>query len=320
MTLSNAAYPPAELDPGKLRLVTFLPSDMKTPRIGIVKDDGRIADLTTAAGSEQLCFDPANMLSLISAGSDGLNQARDAVSRCAQGEMFKEVRILAPIPHPIRNVFAVGWNYLGHFIEGQVSHGKTIDFPLHPTFFTKASGTINGPYDPIPYDATVSVKIDWECELAVVIGKVGVNISESDAMDHVFGYAVINDTSAREFSKKHGGQWFKGKSLDGHGPFGPWIVPAADIDPSDLRLYTRVNGVVKQDASTSQMYFKIARIISELSLGMTLKPGDIIATGTPEGVGNSRNPPEYLMPGDVMETEIVGIGTLRNIIRAASQN
>jgi len=126
---------------------------------------------------------------------------------------------------------------------------------------------------------------------------------------------VINDTTARDIQqKKHGGQWFKGKSLDGHGPFGPWIIPAAELDPAKLHLITRVNGVVKQDASTEQMYFKVPRIISELSLGMTLEPGDIIATGTPPGVGGARNPPEYLKPGDVLETEIVEIGVIRNII------
>ena len=133
----------------------------------------------------------------------------------------------------------------------------------------------------------------------------------------MFGYSVINDTTARDLEiKLHGGQWFKGKSLDGYGPIGPWIVPAADLDPTGLGLITRVNGVVKQDASTAQMYFKVARIVSELSLGLTLVPGDIIATGTPPGIGNARKPPEYLKPGDVMESEIVGLGTLRNVIQA----
>ncbi|HEY0523721.1 MAG TPA: fumarylacetoacetate hydrolase family protein, partial [Stellaceae bacterium] len=128
--------------------------------------------------------------------------------------------------------------------------------------------------------------------------------------------AVINDTTARDVQqKKHGGQWFKGKSLDGHGPIGPWIVPAADLDYDNLHLVTRVNGVVKQDANTRQMYFKVPRIIAELSLGLTLEPGDIIATGTPPGVGGARTPPEFLKPGDVMETEIAEIGTLRNVVQ-----
>lgn len=160
--------------------------------------------------------------------------------------------------------------------------------------------------------------IDWECELAVIIGKKGRNITEANALDHVFGYTVINDTTARDLQqKKHGGQWFKGKSLDGHGPMGPWIVPASDIDPGNVHLLLRVNGVVKQDATTKQMYFKVPRIIAELSQGLTLEPGDIIATGTPPGIGYARKPPEFLKPGDVMESEIVEIGMIRNVIGSA---
>jgi len=131
------------------------------------------------------------------------------------------------------------------------------------------------------------------------------------------GYSVINDTTARDVqNKRHGGQWFKGKSLDGHGPMGPWIVEKSALNYDDLHLVTRINGVVKQDANTSQMYFKVPRIIAELSLGLTLEAGDIIATGTPPGVGFARKPPEFMKPGDVMETEISGIGLIRNEIKA----
>ena len=132
----------------------------------------------------------------------------------------------------------------------------------------------------------------------------------------MFGYTVINDTTARDVQHDHGGQWFKGKSLDGHGPMGPWIVPAADLDFDNLDLETRVNGVVKQSVNTRLMYFKVPRILAELSRGMTLEPGDIIATGTPSGIGVARTPPEFLKPGDVMETTIAQIGTLRNVIGA----
>lgn len=300
-----------------LRLVTFQPAGSDTPRVGIVRENGRIVDLTTDAKAATLSFDPTSMLSLIAAGEDALTQVRAVAEVAPDGPTLDEVRLLAPLPNPTRNIFAVGWNYLEHFEEGKATRAQNVDYPAHPVFFTKSAGTVNGPYDPIPYDAEVSVMIDWECELAVVIGKAGINIPEADAMSHVFGYMVINDTSARNFAKKHV-QWFKGKSLDGHGPTGPWIVPAAELDPDNLHLLTRVNGVVKQDASTRQMYFKVARIIAELSVGMTLKPGDVIATGTPPGVGTSREPPEYLKPGDVMETEIVEIGTLRNTIRAVA--
>jgi 2-keto-4-pentenoate hydratase/2-oxohepta-3-ene-1,7-dioic acid hydratase in catechol pathway len=303
--------PPAGGD--ALRLVTFSPDAAGTPRLGAVRADGRVVDLTRAALPG---FDPTRMVSLIEAGEGALAAVRRAVA-AGDGPSVETVRLHAPIPAPTRNVYAVGWNYLEHFEEGQAARGTKTDYPAHPVFFTKGVNTVNGPYDPIPFDHAVSTAIDWEAELAVIIGRGGRNIAEADAMGHVFGYSVINDTTARDVQqKRHGGQWFKGKSLDGHGPIGPWIVPAADLDSADLRLQTRVNGVVKQDASTKQMYFKVARIISELSLGLTLVPGDIIATGTPPGVGNARTPPEYLKPGDVMETEVAGIGVLRNVIQA----
>lgn len=307
-----------QLDLPQSRLVTFLPPGSTASRVGIVKADGRVVDLTAGAVAAAFRFDPTSMLSLIEGGAEALAQARRAaVAGCGEWSL-EEVKLLAPIPNPIRNIFAVGWNYLDHFEEGKATRAEDIEYPAHPVIFTKSSGTINGPYDPIPYDANVSTMIDWECELAVVIGSPGVNIPEASAMEYVFGYMVINDTSARDFAKKHGGQWFKGKSMDGHGPTGPWIIPASELDPSDLHLRTRINGVVKQDASTRQMYFKIPRIIAELSVGLTLRPGDIIGTGTPAGVGTSRQPPEFLKPGDVMETEIAEIGTLRNVIGGAS--
>lgn len=296
-----------------LRLATFMPNAGSTPRVGAVRPDGRIVDLSQAGMSG---FDPARMVSLIEAGPAALDAVRRAATS-GDGPSVETVRLLAPIPTPTRNIYAVGWNYLEHFAEGQAVRGTNMDYPAHPVFFTKGVNTVNGPYDPIPFDPAVSTAIDWEVELAVIIGTRGRNIEEADAMSHVFGYSVINDTTARDMQiKLHGGQWFKGKSLDGYGPIGPWIVLAGDLDPTDLHLITRVNDVVKQDASTKQMYFKVARIIAELSRGLTLVPGDIIATGTPPGIGNARKPPEYLKPGDVMETEIVGIGTLRNIIQA----
>jgi 2-keto-4-pentenoate hydratase/2-oxohepta-3-ene-1,7-dioic acid hydratase in catechol pathway len=152
-------------------------------------------------------------------------------------------------------------------------------------------------------------------ELGIVIGKGGINIQEADAWKHVFGYTVINDVSAREVQRQHGQQWFKGKSLDGTCPMGPWIATADEVrEPHGLRLTSRVNGATKQDSNTSYMYFKIPRIIAELSAGLTLEPGDIISTGTPAGVGHARTPPEFMKAGDVLETEIVGLGLLRNRI------
>ena len=148
----------------------------------------------------------------------------------------------------------------------------------------------------------------------MIIGPGGKNIAEADAMSHVFGYTVINDVTWRDVQRRHGGQWHKGKSLDGTCPMGPWIVTADALDHTDLEVACRVNGVTKQDSSTRFMYFKVPRLIAELSLGMTLEPGDIISSGTPEGVGYARTPPEFLKPGDLLETEIEGIGVLRNPI------
>jgi 2-keto-4-pentenoate hydratase/2-oxohepta-3-ene-1,7-dioic acid hydratase in catechol pathway len=299
-----------------LRLVTFATGPSDNPRVGAVKPDGKVIDIQAAAKGGKLAFDPTSMVSLIAAGRPALDEVRRIADAATDGPMVDSVRLYAPIPNPARNVYAVGWNYLEHFAEGQAVREQKTDYPEHPVFFTKGVHTINGPYDPIPFDPKVSTQIDWECELAVVIGQRGRNISEADALKHVFGYTVFNDTTARDVqSKRHGGQWFKGKSLDGHGPIGPWIVPADQLDPDNLHLITRVNGVVKQDASTKQMYFKLPRIIAELSLGLTLEPGDIIATGTPPGVGSARKPPEFMKPGDVMETEIAEIGILRNTIQ-----
>jgi 2-keto-4-pentenoate hydratase/2-oxohepta-3-ene-1,7-dioic acid hydratase in catechol pathway len=296
-----------------LRLVTYRQGSA-APRLGAVTAQGTVVDLGTSAGAlgMALAFDPTSMMSLINAGPDAIAQARRCAASGHAHTALEHVRLLAPIPAPARNVYAVGWNYLEHFDESLTA--KKAALPKHPVFFTKGTHTINGPYDPIPYDPAVSVKIDWEGEMAVIIGKRGRNIAEADALQYVFGYAVINDTTARDMQVDHGGQWFKGKSLDGHGPLGPWIIPASDLDYNNLNLTTRVNGVVKQQINTSKMYFKVPRIIAELSLGLTIEPGDIIASGTPSGIGAARHPPEFLKPGDVMETEIDQIGVLRNVI------
>jgi len=280
-----------------MRLVTFAARKKgSAPRVGAVVEEDRIIALAAK-----------DMVSLIAAGSKSIRIPK------AKPIPLKSVRLLAPIPRPRKNVFCVGWNYLEHFEEGAKARAPGVELPAHPTFFTKAPTAVNGPYHRIPLHPRVTQKVDWEVELGVVIGRGGRDIAEADAMKHVFGYTVINDVSAREVQRRHGQQWFKGKTLDGHCPMGPWIVTADELkDPSDLRVTTRVNGVVKQDSSTKHMYFKIPRIIAELSAGMTLEPGDVISTGTPAGVGHARTPPEFLRAGDILETEVEGIGTLRN--------
>jgi 2-keto-4-pentenoate hydratase/2-oxohepta-3-ene-1,7-dioic acid hydratase in catechol pathway len=207
-------------------------------------------------------------------------------------------------------VYAIGRNYQKHAEEGARAL-KTEVGP--PTIFTKAITTITGPYSDIPINPAVSDKIDWEVELGVVIGRRGANISREAALDHIFGYTVLNDVSARDIQNGWGGQWFKGKSLDASCPLGPWVVTKDEVpDPQKLQLQLRVNGIVKQEANTRDMIYPVAEIIRWLSIGMTLLPGALIATGTPEGVGFARTPPEFLKPGDVMETDIQGVGLLRN--------
>jgi 2-keto-4-pentenoate hydratase/2-oxohepta-3-ene-1,7-dioic acid hydratase in catechol pathway len=304
-----------------MRLFSFVPSPGKGIRVGALSPEGRVVDLGEEARrrSVPLSFDPAEMLSLIAAGKKALVEVQALVDGSASGgPRVEEVRLLAPIPVPRRNVHCVGWNYVEHFEEGKSLRDAGQTLPEHPVFFTKGTNAVNGPYDPIPYDPRVSTAIDWEVELAVIVGRRGKNLSEEEAMEHVFGFCVLNDTTARDIQqKKHGGQWWKGKSLDGHAPMGPWIVTADGFDWTSRRLVSRVNGVVKQDGNTSQMYFKVSRLLAELSLGLTLEPGDILATGTPPGIGHARKPPEYLEPGDVLESEIEGIGVLRNPIQAA---
>jgi 2-keto-4-pentenoate hydratase/2-oxohepta-3-ene-1,7-dioic acid hydratase in catechol pathway len=223
-----------------------------------------------------------------------------------------KIELSAPIPRPRKNIMCLGENYAEHARETAEARGRTASLPRHAVIFTKAPTTANGPYGDIVIDPTVSEQVDWEAELAVVIGKSGKNIREEDALDYVFGYTVLNDVSARDLQFQHK-QYFKGKSIDGYCPMGPWIVTADEVaDPQQLPIRLRVNDVVKQEANTSMMIFSVRQIISILSRGMTLEPGDIIATGTPSGVGFARNPPEFLKAGDVVETEIEGIGMMRN--------
>ena len=296
-----------------MRLVTFLPRRGAAPRVGIVREGYQVVDLTQAGSKPP--FDPEDMVSLIAAGARGRAWLRQAAARAKKTIPLGKVQLLAPIPRPRKNVFCVGWNYVEHFEESRLSRLHTVEFPAHPTFFSKVPTTVVGPYDPVPAHAAVTAQLDWEVELGVVIGKRGINIREADALKHVFGYTVVNDISAREIQRRHGGQLFKGKGLDGTCPMGPWIVTADEVpDPHALRLTSRVNGETKQDSNTRHMYFKIPRLIAELSAGMTLEPGDILSTGTPAGVGHARTPPEFMKAGDMLETEVYGVGLLRNRI------
>ncbi len=220
-----------------------------------------------------------------------------------------KVSLLAPIPRPRRNIFCMGRNYAEHAKES----GGSV--PSVPVFFTKPPTCVVGPGAPVVHHK-VTQKLDYEVELAVVIGKRGRDIPVERALDHVFGYTIMNDVTARDLQRLHE-QWFKGKSLDTFAPLGPAVVHKSLIpDPQKLRLRMRVNGEVRQDASTASMVFTVAQLVSVLSAGMTIEPGDILATGTPEGVAMGRTPQPWLQPGDVVEAEIEGIGVLRNRIVA----
>ena len=218
-------------------------------------------------------------------------------------------------------MFCIGWNYSEHFEEGKQARGQSgaqlapQEIPQFPAIFTKNPATVVGPDAAVLFPAPQSEQLDWEAELAVVIGKGGRDITEAAAMSHVFGYTCANDVSVRDVQRRHGGQWFKGKNFDTHLPMGPWIVTGDELDPSDLAIRSRVNGVTKQDSRTKYMVFKIPRLIAEISAGCELWPGDMIITGTPAGVGFARTPPEYLGVGDVVEIEIERIGVLRNTVK-----
>jgi 2-keto-4-pentenoate hydratase/2-oxohepta-3-ene-1,7-dioic acid hydratase in catechol pathway len=255
--------------------------------------------------------EPTSMLVLIESGEEGLARVQATLWSASNPRIRKlaDIKLLPPVI-PRGNVLAVGRNYAKHAAETAALLDKE---PSPPTIFTKAITSLTEPFADVPIDPNLSTKIDWEVELAVVIGKRGANIKRSGALEYVFGYTVLNDVTARDIQSDWGGQWFKGKSLDRTCPTGPWIVTRDEVpNPDALNVWLRVNGEVKQEASTKDMIYPVAAIIEWASKGMTLLPGTIIATGTPEGVGFARTPPEFLKPGDVMETEVEGIGLLRN--------
>jgi len=279
-------------------------------RLGVMLDDERVLDLATAEANQAF----ADLISLIEAGAAGLEAVRRLASSAPPNAIVKlsDVTLQAPIPSPRKNVFCVGRNYIEHVEEGYRARGTEVKLPEYPQFFTKPRTAVIGNGATVPLHANVTTMLDYEVELAVVIGRGGVNIPIESALDHIFGFTIINDVTGRDVQRRHD-QWFKGKGLDGTCPIGPWVVERGDVsDPQALDLSLKVNGEVRQSSNTKHMIFPIARIISELSLGLTLEPGDIIATGTPSGVGYAMTPPRPLKTGDVMALEIQGIGTLEN--------
>ena len=232
---------------------------------------------------------------------------------------IEQVKLTAPVPRPRRNVFCVGKNYHAHAKEfagsGFDSSAKSGgDIPSAPIIFSKVPESVTGPTDPVLFPAEVSTAIDYEAELTVVIGKGGKGIKAADAMKHVWGYTIINDVTARDWQGKHS-QWLLGKSFDTFCPMGPWLVSADEVDGQNTDVKCWVNGELRQDANTKDFIFDIPTLIECISAGITLYPGDLIATGTPAGVGIGYKPPKYLVRGDVVRIEIAGIGTIENAFR-----
>ena len=255
-----------------------------------------------------------SLVDLIEAGPAVLADA----AREPRGDLvaLDAVRFLTPVDRFRRDVLCTGWNYYDHFTEGiGKREGQEVPRPKAPTFFTKSPGVVIGPCDDIAYDARVSAKWDYEAEIAVVIGKPGRSIPAARAMEHVWGYCLANDVSQRDLQRRHGGQWLKGKSIDGTMPLGPWIVTAGDVDLPRVRLRCILNGQVMQDALAGQMAFSVPELIAELSLGMSLHAGDVLLTGTPSGVGSAREPQVFLKDGDEVVVRGEGLGELRNRLR-----
>jgi len=283
------------------------------PRVGIVAGNA-VVDLRALARRRRMPRVPADLLGFISDVSTlelrALAREADAwVAGRREAVMLPRARLLAPIPRPRKNIMCMGRNYAEHARETGSAP------PEVPVFFTKPPTAVVGPGAPVIHHA-VTQQLDYEVELVAVIGRRGRNVSPEKALDYVFGYTVMNDITARDLQDRHG-QWFKGKSLDTFAPLGPWIVHRSSLpDPQRLRLQMRVNGEVRQDSTTANMIFTVAQLIASLSAGMTLEPGDLLATGTPAGVAKGMKPPKWLQPGDVMEAEVEGIGVLRNHVVA----
>ncbi|KIN70293.1 Fumarylacetoacetate hydrolase [Sulfitobacter noctilucae] len=300
-----------------MKLVTYRTHIEAEARLGVIEDD-IVVDV--AGFGEYAGLDlPSRMLDFIDLGPVAVRQLSDAL-QLAEGDWgnalalpLATVTLLAPIPRPRKNIFGIGLNYLDHIAESSSALDTAPDLPKEPVVFSKPPTAVIGPGDPVRHDANMTQQLDWEVELAVIMGTTASHAKRETALDHVFGYSIMIDVSARD--NRRAGQWIFSKGMDSYAPFGPCIVTADEIpDPQTLDLWLTVNGVEKQRSNTAKMLFKVDELIADLSKGITLEPGDIIASGTPEGVGAGRNPQEFMWPGDVMEAHVEGIGTIRHPI------
>lgn len=268
--------------------------------------DGRVLDLSSIASTTPF----GDLISIVEGGDAMMRAVEQAVSDWSGPDyLLDDVRLEAPIRRPSK-IIGIGLNYIDHCREAG------LDVPEEPVVFSKYSTSVSGPYDDIHWDPALCTQVDYEIELGVVIGKEATRVPESDAFDHVFGYTVVNDVSARNLQFRGPGQWDLGKCVDEFCPYGPGIITKGDIaDPQNLDLRLSVNGEERQSSNTSNMIFGIASLIAFLSRTMTLLPGDLIATGTPFGVALGMKPPVWLKDGDICEGEIEQIGTIRNTMR-----
>jgi 2-keto-4-pentenoate hydratase/2-oxohepta-3-ene-1,7-dioic acid hydratase in catechol pathway len=291
-----------------------------------VLDNGTMLDIAAASASfstDHSALQAGSVQALIEGGPDALAVLNDLVAAANAGDhdaacLPAGLALMAPLPVPRKNIFCVGRNYAEHIAEGDRAQKTNTGVTEYPVYFTKPCTSVVAPDGDVLVFPDVSTAIDYEVELAVIIGKAGRDIPADRAYDHIFGYTILNDISARDIQRRHGGQYFKGKALDGSCPIGPWIVTADVIgNPHDLTIGLSVNGEQRQNGHTGDMIFDIPALIASLSAGMTLEPGDIIATGTPSGVGYAMDPPRFLKAGDSIICDIEKIGQLRNTVRDA---
>lgn len=298
-----------------MKLISFTLNGQTRPGLWLGE---QVLDLPAAAALAGENLDLSSVLA-IARGGNGQWQTlrRMEKHRASYGSALlaaRDVQLLAPIPVPARNAFCVGRNYLDHVTEGYAKRGADLKLPEVPQFFTKATHAINAPGASVRLDSRLTKLLDYEVELAVIIGRAGRDIAPDKAYEHVFGYTIANDVTARDLQRRHD-QWFKGKSLDTTLPMGPWIVDPDEIgDPRTLELTLTVNGQERQRAKVQQMIFDIPTIIASLSAGLTLDAGDIICTGTPAGVGYAMEPAQRLQGGDLVVARIDRIGELESPI------
>ncbi|MGJ3355732.1 fumarylacetoacetate hydrolase family protein [Providencia sp. Je.9.19] len=302
-----------------MRLITYRSDITAAARLGAIVDQ-QVVDLARLA-EEQGQYLPDNMLDFIDLGPQGVRAGTELLN-IYQGQFpagtawsVQNVKILAPIPRPRKNIFGIGLNYVEHVAESSRTLDTSKELPKEPVIFSKPPTTVIGPGDAIEHNGAITQQLDWEVELAVIMGTRAKSVSHDDALNYVFGYSLMIDMSARDC--RRAGQWIYSKGQDTFAPFGPCIVTADEIpDPHTLNLSLKVNGVTKQDSNTRHMLFNVNALIADISKGITLEPGDIIATGTPEGVGAGRSPQEWVWPGDVIEAYVEKIGELRHPVVA----